>query len=116
LSDSDVVSIIGAQGNWILPDRTIEPALPEPIYPSGTQAQIGDSVSYCIPYAQGMFDAKSGLQVCVLNVPKNAKAIDETEGVLSHLAQELEEQSLEPVDLVKRAWKSSEHDEQQPSA
>ena len=112
MSDSDVTSIIGAQRNWILPEETIELVLPELMYNSGTQAQMGDTVSYCLPYAQKIFDVKSGLQICVLNVPKNAKAIDETEGVLHHLAQKLEEQSLEPVDLVKRAWKSSEHDEQ----
>ena len=116
MSEPDIESFVTTQEYWILPERNIEPALPEPTYPSGTQAQIGDSVSYCVPCAQRMLDAKSGLQVCVLNVPKNARAIDETEGVLSHLAQELEEQSLEPVDLVKRAWKSSEHDAQQPSA
>jgi len=116
LPDSDIVSIIGTQRNWILPEETIEIVLSELTYNSGTWAQIGDTVSYCLPYAQNIFDEKSGLQICVLNVPKNARAIDETEGVLHHLAQELGEQSLEPVDLVKRAWKRSEHDDQQPSA
>lgn len=116
MSEPDIESIVTTQEYWILPEKNIEPTLTEPIYPSGTQAQIRDSVSYCVPCAQRMFDAKSGLQVCVLSVPKNARAIDETDGVLSYLAQELEEQSLEPVDLVKRAWKSSEHDVQPPSA
>jgi hypothetical protein len=85
LSGSDVVSVIGTQRNWILPEGTIELVLQEPVYDSGTQAQIGDTVSCCLPYAQRIFDVKSGLQVCVLNVPKNASAIDETEGVLHHL-------------------------------
>ena len=116
MSESDIESFVTGQEYWILPEKNIEPDLPEPKYHSWTEAQIGDSVSYCVPCVQRIFDAKSGLQVCALNVPKNARAIDETEGVLSHLAQELEEQRLEPVNLVKRAWKSSEHDVQQPSA
>jgi hypothetical protein len=116
LSDSDIVSFIGDQRNWILPEETIELVLPEPTYLSGTQSQIGATVSFCLPYAQNIFDAKSGLRICVLNVVKNTRAIDETEGILDQFARELEEQSLQPVDLVKRAWKSSEHDDQPPSA
>jgi hypothetical protein len=115
MSDSDVLSILSAERYWILPEETIELPLSETTYPSWTKAQVSDSFSCCFPFAQEIFDVKSGLQICVLAVAKNAKAIDETEGILSYLEHELQERDLEPVDLVKRAWKSSEHDDSQPS-
>ena len=116
MSNSDTETVNGPQGYWVLPEERIELPLLEIEYPSGTQAQTSDSFTYCpYPFARTIVDAKTGLLVCVLSEPKDAKAIDETEGILSHLARDLEEENLEPVDLVKRAWKSSEHGDQQPS-
>ncbi|MEM3874658.1 MAG: hypothetical protein QXU45_05945 [Candidatus Bathyarchaeia archaeon] len=107
MSDSDVASVIGSQGYWILPEEMIKPLL-EPMYPSGTQAQRLDTVTFCPLEFQRMFDTRAKVEFFVLNVPKNMKAIDETEGILSALASKLAEQNIEPVDLVKKVWKTSE--------
>jgi len=92
LSDSDKASVIGDQGYWILSEETFKPLL-EPTYPSGTpQTQRLDTVT-------GFF---------ALSVQKDAKAIDETEGILSAFASKLAEQNIEPAELVKKVWKTSE--------
>jgi len=108
LSDSDNVSVIGSQGYWILPEETIKP-LQEPMYPSGTQTQRLDTTVTFFPIDfQRMFDAKAKAEFSVLNVQKDAKAIDETEGILSAYASKLAEQNIEPAELVKKVWKISE--------
>ena len=48
------------------------------------------------------------MYIHVFNVPKNPKSIDQTEGILSKFAQKLDEEGIEPTDLVKKAWKTSE--------
>lgn len=116
MSDSDVLSVLGSQKYWILPEEIIEVVPPEPTYSSGTQAKISDTVSFCIPSTQRVFDVKSELEIYVLNIPKDVRAIEETEGILKHLAEELEDHKIEPVDLVKRAWKTGEPNGVQPSA
>lgn len=108
MSDSDVLSIIGSQRYWILPEEIIDLAIPEFTYPSGTQAEFSNTLYIHITPFQRIFDARSGLEICVLNVPKDLRAIDETAGILKHLSRKLKDQNIEPVDLVKRAWKTSE--------
>jgi len=111
LSESNIPSVIGSQKYWILPEEIIEPLLLEPMYPSGTQAQISDTVSFCHPTFQKLFDARAKVEIVILNVPKNMKAIGETEGILCHLAAKMEEQNIEPADLVKKVWKTSEQND-----
>lgn len=108
MSDSNALSILGSQRYWNLPEEIIDLDVPEFTYPSGTRAEFNDTVSICITHFQRIFDAKSGLEIYVLNVPKDLRAIDETEGILKNLSQKLKDQNIEPVDLVKRAWKTSE--------
>ena len=52
----------------------------------------------------------------MLSVPKDLGAIDQTEGILSDLTRQFEEQGIEPVDLVKRAWKTSEENGNESTA
>jgi hypothetical protein len=47
-------------------------------------------------------------EITILNVPKNIKAIGETEGILCHLTAKMKEQNMEPEDLVKRVWKNDD--------
>lgn len=107
MPDSDIVSVIGSQKYWILPQETIELSL-EPMYPSGTQTQTLDTVTFCPIDFQRIFDAKAKVEIFVLRTQKDAKAIDETEGILSTFASKLAEQNIEPADLVKKIWKTSE--------
>lgn len=105
---------IGDQGSYIIPDL-MPITLPEPQYTSGTSGQNIDTITLSPPCPQRMLDTKSGLHICVLNIPKDVSALDQTDGVLSYLTQQLEEQNIEPVDLVKRAWKTSEQNDVRPS-
>jgi hypothetical protein len=111
LSDPNISSVIGIQQNWILPEEVIEQILLKPMYPSGTQAQISDTVSFCPLDLQKLFDVKAKAEIVILNVPKNIKAIDETEGILCHLTAKMKEQNMEPADLVKKVWKNSEQND-----
>ena len=51
------------------------------------------------------FNLKIGSDLYVLDTPKNPRAIDQTEGILSDLSEKLDEEGIEPTDLIKRAWK-----------
>lgn len=56
-----------------------------------------------------IFDPKSISYIYVLDTPKNPRSIDQTEGILSSLSQELEREGIEPIDLIKRAWKTNQN-------
>jgi len=109
LSAYDVVSFIGTQRNWIIPESVVELDLTDVDYASGTEGTSIGTVTLTTPHPQRIYDPKSGLQICILDVPKDARSIDQTEGILSKFERKLTEEKIEPVDLVKRAWKSSEH-------
>lgn len=49
-----------------------------------------------------VFDERSKATFLVLNVQKDERAVDETEGILSALVG----QDIETADLVKKVWKS----------
>ena len=102
-----VASFIGPQRNWILP--RIPPTRREPQeVQSGIVGQDFSTVSPSSPVPERLYDLKTGMYIHVLNVPKNPKSIDQTEGILSEFAPKLDEEGIEPADLVKRAWKTSE--------
>lgn len=116
MSDSDVLSVIGSQKYWILPEETINLVIPEFTYTSGSKPEFNDTLSFYTTNIQRIFDIKSRSEICVLYVQKNIKAIIETEGILKHLARKLKKQHIEPVDLVKRAWKTSGQNDTESSA
>lgn len=107
MSTTDV-SYIGIQRNWTIPTNFIEQEFEETEYPSVTEGTGATTISLSSQSIQKIFDPKSGLQIYVLNVPKDAKAIKQTAGILARFEKRLAEEHVEPVDLVKRAWKTSE--------
>ncbi len=115
MSASDV-TYIGMQGSYVIPiPIRIPEIMPEPLFASVTGAQNADTVSLSSQCLQKIYDPKSGLHIWVLSFPKDARALDETEGILNHLAPQLEKEGLDSVKLVKRAWKTSEQNDEQPS-
>jgi len=70
----------------------------------GDQLLINSSV----PLIEKILDPKSGLYIYILKATKDSQVIDRTEGILSDILQKLDEEGIEPIDLVKRAWKTSE--------
>ena len=116
MSNCDVISVEYNQGNWVLPQERVDLDSVQPAYASLTEANLSGTVSSFGISVQRVFDSKSGLEICVLSVPKDLGAIDQTEGILSDLTRQCEEQGIEPVDLVKRAWKTSEENGNEPTA
>lgn len=104
----ECASFIGVQRNWVFPENELPFFLPEPECDSKTMSQGLDSVSYPYPSIDRAFDPKSKIHIYILNVPENPRSIDETEGILSDFAQSLDQEGIEPTDLVKRAWKTRE--------
>ena|SRR3990170_8809585 len=104
MSTCDVASVEYPQGYWVLAQEIIDLDSAPLTYASSTEANLNGTVSSFGVSLQRVFDSKSGLEICVLSVPKDLAAIDQTEGILSDL-----EQGIEPVDLVKRAWKTQEN-------
>lgn len=109
MSVYDVASFIGTQRNWIIPESVVVPNLADVDYASVTDGTSLGTVTVTTPHPQRVYDPKSGLQICILNVPKDARSIDQTEGILSKFEKKLADEKIEPVDLVRRAWKTSEH-------
>jgi len=67
-----------------------------------------ENTSELSAFPKRIFDARSGLYVYVLNARKDPGSVDRREGILSDFARKLDEERIEPTDLVKRAWKTSE--------
>lgn len=108
MSNCDAIYLEYDQGYWVLPEKIEYLESVQLAHPSSTEANLSGTVSSFGVSLQRVFDSKSGLEICVLSVPKDLAAIDQTEGILSDLTRRCEEQGIEPVDLVKRAWKTSE--------
>lgn len=116
MSTCGVMSVEYNQGNWILPQEIVDLGSTKPAYASLTEANFSETVSSFGISIQRVFDSKSGLEICILSVPKDLAALDQTEGILSDLTRQYEEQGIEPVDLVKRAWKNSEENDSESTA
>lgn len=53
-------------------------------------------------------DLRTGNLVTILNVPKHESSIEQTEGIIEQLRDQLLEEDIDTPDLVKRVWKSGE--------
>jgi hypothetical protein len=53
-------------------------------------------------------DEKTGRYIHILDVSKDARFLNETEGILKELNERLNEEGIDTPDLVKKAWKTSE--------
>jgi hypothetical protein len=108
MSSYDVMYVEYDQGYYALPERIGNLDSVQPYYASLTEADLSRTVSSFGVSLQRIYDSKTGLELCLLVFPKDLAAIDQTEGILRDLTHQYEEQGIDPVDLVKRAWKTSE--------
>jgi len=53
-----------------------------------------------------IIDEKTGRYIHILNVPKDAQFLNETEGMLEELNERLNEEGIDTPDLVKKAYRA----------